>query len=315
MAKSKKKRTLAAFSMHARDSTGVIDYVEFFRKVLEFVGEDPRFGMLGEMVTISFRIRTNPPAGIGAIRFVAGSEEDPPIFFNTETGEESPVNATGGVFVRGVWSYVDAAQRIFVLETKRPGVSTIQVERFLELLGRSMGYTNLRFDLNPAPSSEFADEVEKLDRIRVASLTLRQPNYDWGDTEVEVHKYAEKSGAARVTIEMGAARGDELSAKHGIVSDIIALARKPLTSLKNVAITGRAPGDAGEKTISLLKFQKKTNVIVPVGSTASEEIESIMVSAAALAESAGAKAGPEEVGAGVDSDDLLTNPNPPEIEA
>jgi hypothetical protein len=283
-----KKRTLAAYSLHARDNAGVIDYVEYFQSFFASGSDESRFAIFGETVAVTYKQSTAAEAGEGVIRFVAGSEEDPPLFFDIATGEERAVDSRGGIFVRGVWTFVNAAQRIFVLEAKRPGVSVAQIEQYLELIGTELGYKNLRFDLNPAPSSEFADEVRKLSRIRTASLTLRQPNLDWGETEVEVHKYAEKSGAARVTIEMGAGRGQELDPAHGIVRDIVDLARKPITSLKNVAVTGTAPGDAGEKTISLQKFQRKTNVSVAAGATAGQELEVFQPAARELSDAAAA---------------------------
>jgi hypothetical protein len=274
---AKRQRTLLAYSMHARTQDGVIDYVEFFQALMDQSLIGLRFGVADEMVSVTSK-RAEKTAeernsGAGALRFVAGSATDLPLFYNDKTGRDEVIELAGGHIVNAVWTFVDPANRMLVTERKRPGVGIGTIARYFELLGRELGYRKLRFDLNPSPSSEFAGEVARLTNITSAEITLSRPNLDWGDTEADIHEYADKSDASKAKIEMTAARGSYLSRAHGIVHDVMSLARRPITSLKDVAVTGRAPEDSAPKRLSLQRFQRKAIAAIPSGASPDTEFE------------------------------------------
>ncbi|RKR73046.1 hypothetical protein C8E83_0128 [Frondihabitans australicus] len=273
------RRTLLAYSIHGRTNEGVIDYPDFFERFFAESVVGIRYEVGDQMVSVTQRVRDEKDdevkPGAGALRFVSGSATELPLFYDNSTGRDEVIELSNGLIVNAVWIFVDPESRILVTERKRPGVGIGLIARYFELRGRDLGYPNLRIDLNPSPSSEFAAEVERLTEIKSAEIVLSRPNLDWGDTEADVHAYADKSGASKAKIEMTAPRGGELSKASGIIHDIIELARKPITSLKDVAVTGKSPADAGTKRISLGRFQRKANVLLPAKGDAASDLEAL----------------------------------------
>ena len=295
MASSRSKvRTISAYSMHGRWSDGILDYEEFFERFFESIRpQGPSFTIASQIVAVTAVAAQG--SGRGAIRFVAGSELDAPSFLNRETGEEQVVETNNGLFVNGVWVFVNPQTRMVAIESKRPGVSTFLIERYFELLGRDFGFDGLRFDLNPSATEGFENEVRKLGTIKRVAVTVSQPNFDWSDDENVIHEYASESGAGTAKVEMAAPRGQGLLIAKGIVDDVLNLSRRSISSLKNVLVTGSAPGEAGDKTINLHRFQKKTSVKVPLGASPTEELDVVGPAAEQLTAEAAPEFEPIEV--------------------
>lgn len=267
--------------MHGRSRDGVIDYSEFFDRVVDRAREGgTRRQILGQMValTVAFRLDDETVA----LRFISGNEFDVPIFFNTRTGQEELVEAQGGLFVVGTWVIANPATRMVAVEAKRPGVGSVLIERYLQMEGRDLGYEDLSIDLNQVSTDGFDRAVRELDTIKKVAVTVKQPNLDWSDGHNAIHQYAEASGADSATVEMRAPRGEGLSVARGIVHDILGLARERITSLRNVIVTGSEAGEAGDKTINLNRFQRKTSVRIKKGATPMEELEALAPGAESL---------------------------------
>jgi hypothetical protein len=291
-----KLRTISAYSMHGRWSNGILDYEHYFEQFFGSVqSQAPSLKMASQIVAVTAAVPDGN--GRGAIRFVAGSELDAPSFLNQATGEEQVIETDNGLFVTGVWVYINPQTRMVAIETKRPGVSIFFIERYFEMLGRDFGFSGLHFDLNPSASDAFEDEVKKLETIKRVAVTVSQPNFDWSDDENAIHEYASESGAGSAKIEMSAPRGQGLSVAKGIVHDVLNLSRQAISSLKNVVVTGSAPGEAGDKTINLTRFQKKTSVKVPLGLSPMEELKVVGPAAEQLASEASTELQPIELAA------------------
>lgn len=277
-------RTLSAYSIHGRYRDSLLDYGAFFEQFVGVTGERrTRHEILGQTVTLTKATRIEE--GLIALRFVAGNEAELPLFFNTITGEEEIVESDGGMFVVGTWAIVNPDTRMVAIETKRPGVGSVLIERYLELEGRRRGFPELRIDLNQASTEGFDFAVRRLDTVKKVAVTVNQPNLDWSDDHNEIHEYAEQSGAGSATVEMRAPRGEGLSQARGIVADVIGLSRQRISSLRNVIVTGSEAGEPDDKTINLNRFQRKQSVRIRRNSTPTEELEAITPAARSLVES------------------------------
>ena len=252
----------------------MIDYQEFMTTVANLASErQSRKVVLGQVVAVTEASRISDD--VMALRFISGSEDQVPVFYNERTGSEESVERDEGVFAVAVWALFNTTSRLVAIERKRPGVSTTIIERYLQALGRDAGFDRLTIDLNQVTSEEFDKAVEELESVKKVTVAVNQPNLDWSDDSNEIHKYAEESSAASARVELVAPRGESLSKKKGIVHDILGLARKKISSLKNVIVVGQAPGQAGNKTINLDRYARKTQVEVERGASAFEELDAI----------------------------------------
>lgn len=273
-------RTIAAYSIHGRTREGIIDYSDFFERVLDTPPSLRRQeDIVGQVVSVTAAERLS--GGLLAIRLVSGDEFNVPTLLD-ESGREELLDRRAGTYVNGTWMVVNPENRLVAIESKRPGVGVVLIERYFEVLGRHLGYSSLRIDLNPASTDEFDAEVRNLATVKKVAVSVNQPNLDWTDDHNAIHDYAAQSGARTAKVEMTAGRGDSLSVDRGIVQDVLGLSRKMISSLKNVIVTGTAPGDAGEKTINLNRFQKKSSVSVRRGADPQEELLSLEDAARAL---------------------------------
>lgn len=268
---SKRSRALELYSIHGRTSDEVIDYVE----LLDRIG---RLDRVQRQCEVGPRVvaLTDYRAGQKhyTLRLVAGTAGEPALFYDTETGEAAEVD-TGSRFVaNSAWVFVDAVNRLVAVERRRPGVSTLEIESALEQLGVRGGLAaNLRIDLNPVAATSFLEEVDRLSRIREASVVLRRPNYDWNDNAADLTGYAEASGGDRVSIEVGAGRGRALSEHTGIVADIRRLVRQPIASLKSVRVRGTREDEQRERTVSLERHQERRYVEDTPGASPLESLD------------------------------------------
>ncbi|WP_416442553.1 hypothetical protein AB3K78_09090 [Leucobacter sp. HNU] len=252
----------------------MIDYVDFIARVASLAAKkEGRKRVLGQVVAITEACSVSED--VIALRFISGNEDDAPIFYNEQTGGEESVEREGGVFANAVWALFNTSTRLVAVERKRPGVSTAIIERYLQTLGRDIGYNRLSVDLNQVTSEEFDSAVNGLETVKKVAVSVNQPNLDWSDDSNEIHRYAEESSAASARVELTAPRGESLAKGNGIVKDILGLARKKISSLKNVIVVGQAPGEAGNKTINLERYARKRQVEIERGSSAFEELDAI----------------------------------------
>lgn len=267
---AEKPRTLELYSVHGRVSDTVISY----QALLTGIGELDRVARQVEVGNRVVAITEFAQDGDSfSLRFVAGVAGEPALFYDTATGEESEVDTGSRIVASSAWVFVDPSSRLIAVERRRPGVSILEIESAFEKLGDDAGIgPNLRVDLNPVASSSFLDEVEKLDRIREATVVLRRPNLDWDDNASTLTGYAAESGGDRVSIDVSAARGRSLSTDQGIVADIKRFVRRPIAAMKSVRVKGSRSGEERERTVSLDKHQERRYVPVVPGETARESL-------------------------------------------
>lgn len=269
--KTSEARTIYGYSLHGRTPAGVVDYVAFFAALAEKPAVERQTSVGDEMVAITTMV---PVGHRWMIRFIAGREGIPPLFYDPETGTESFGELGGQVVASVNWILLDPLSRFLAIERRRPGVPVNVMSRSLALMGRELGIVGDRvtIDFNPVVAESFLEELDRYDRIRQAAVTLSRPNLNWLDSAAELTGYAGESNADSVELEMSAKRGESLDKDSGIVADIKELIRRPIGPLKNLRVTGRRENEPKETSMSLKRHQEKRTF--PVATQASPLAES-----------------------------------------
>lgn len=272
-----KARTLEAYSIHGHVEPGteresLLAYADFFRALAQADVQLLRYRVAED--TVAVVDKAQHPSGL-AFRFVTGNADDLALIYDAATGRVEPVQTGDGRFiVRGAWVVVDPDARVMVVERKRPGVPVFQLERFLSQFGREhLGLDALKIVLNPMPSPSFAHEVQSLTRIREASITLRRPNHSWTRSAQGLLGQLGASNAGEVQVQLNAERGESLAKDSGIVREIIDLAHKPVSALKNATVRGTSPVYEGERTVSLQRHTVKGTARVDPSARPGEQLE------------------------------------------
>lgn len=163
-----------------------------------------------------------------------------------------------------------------VIEGRRAGVGAGSLERYFgKLASESLGLP-INLDLSAIPSKSFEAELERLIRIREASLVVRRPNKDWDDAHDILSDLADSSHAHRAEVQVNAARGETLARQQGILGLIREHLRRPLTNVVNARVKGTEGGTGRERTVSLERHQIQRAAIIPQAATLEQEEEAIM---------------------------------------
>ncbi|WP_156366227.1 hypothetical protein [Agreia sp. Leaf335] len=254
-------RTLEAFSVHGHVQPGSVDedvlaYGEFFDQLKKSDLRTLRYTFGSDTVAISDVSDGN---GLLAFRFVVGSADEIALVYDTGTATVSELDTGEDRFiVNGAWVVVDKAERVLILEKKRPGLPVYLLERFLAKFGEEqLRLGGLAISINPIPSAGFVQEIESFTRIREASITLRRPNHSWTKTAEGLLGNLPESNAEEVQVQLKASRGQSLSKSEGVVMDVMQLASNPISALKNAVVKGESPEYEGEKSVSLQKHTIK----------------------------------------------------------
>jgi hypothetical protein len=252
-----------AYSIHGRNRQGVIDYVEFFRRLAALPATRRQTSVGSELVAISYMSEREDG---WLLRFLAGEEGLSALIYDPETGAETYSSPAGrGMVASANWMFVDPDSRIAAIERRRPGVGVSVMARALgHISNENPGLPGrATFDLNPVVSESFADAVEEYERIRVASVVLARPNFNWDDNAAQLTDYAGDSNADDVEVAMSARRGESLAKDQGIVADLLSFTKTAVAPIKNLRVTGRKQGETRETQTSLKRHQEKRAFPLP----------------------------------------------------
>lgn len=286
-------RSLYAYSLHGRDETGTIDYLQFFDE-LEHIPIVERRTQIGtDTVAVTVIERRGRPRW--ALRFVAGEEGLPALIYDPATGQEAYEDLGRRFAVSSSWILVNADTRYVALERRRPGVGVGTVAIALAQLGNELGITrNARFELNPVAAESFIEEIDTFERIRKAAVVVQRPNYDWTDSAAELTHYAAESDAQTAEVELAAERGGTLARATGIVNDLRQLVLERIGPLRNARLTGRRAGEEKESTVSLERHQERRYAPIPPGATVEEQNEIVVRAEEELVQDMAAERRPPE---------------------
>lgn len=105
---------------------------------------------------------------------------------------------------------------------------------------------------------------------------MRRPNYSWTETAGElIGEPAAESNASEVRIQLAADRGQSLAKDRGVIKDLLRLASRPISGLKNAVVKGQTPGFEGERTVSLERSKVKASTRIPRNATNEETLEAL----------------------------------------
>ncbi|MDP1720231.1 MAG: hypothetical protein Q8L08_04435 [Candidatus Nanopelagicaceae bacterium] len=268
-------RGLYAYSIHARDNSGVIEYEEFFNSIATLPGVERQIKVGNDFVAISVM---DSIEGGWVLRFVTGREGMPQLTYDPTTGQELYDDLDGRMAISGSWVVLKPASRFVVVERNRPGVPVLLMAQALSNLGRDLlGSKALVVDLNPVPSQSLAMELNRFERIRQASLVISRPNFSWSDdANVLVMNYADDSDARSVEVVLSADTGESLSKSGGIIADIRRMIAHPIGAIRELKWTGRREGESKEVSVSLSKHQERSFARILVGTSPKSERDSIV---------------------------------------
>ncbi len=277
---AREQRSIAAHSIHGRGLEGVIDYASFFQRLSD-VPSVQRQTSVGEELVALATMQEEPDAWI--LRFLAGQEGVPTIYYDPTTGQESYGESRTAVPVRTALAFVHPESRMFILESRRPGITPGVVAKALSLYGRELNLVDqLTIDLNPVVSESFLQEIDRFERIRAASVSISRPNFNWDDNAVDITEYARESNADDAQLQLTARRGDSLSRTEGIVGDIRELAGERISPIQDARITGRREGEERETSVSTRRHRIRTFFQVRRNAAPTEERTSFTAAAIGL---------------------------------
>lgn len=249
------------YSLHVRSGADLIDYRMFFEALTSSVGsevevapdytvvmQDPSFA---DPTSFQFVLYGGDPAG--QVVFYDLSEGGPVV--------EAATKSRWSAKATRVLVEFDTDRRVVALESSRGGVTALLLERFLERVSLP-DFPERRVEITPLASRSFLQEIDEFERIRLASIEVARPNYDWIDHANKLYQLAEESNAESSVAGVKAARGESLAKESGLVSVIRKVFSKANPSIRNAKITGRKPGDVVDKTISLDQHQERSAVTV-----------------------------------------------------
>lgn len=244
------------YSLHIRNQLGPIQYSDFFSKLSDFINIEVK-------VSKDYSIALTSIEKYGdyfELTLLSGDPTARAIFFDSKEKQASIEDSSAPRWVAKptrVLIYTNDDHRIVAMENRRGCVTPLMLERFLMRLNLPE-YSNRSVEITPIVSKSLVQEIEAFERIRVASIEIVRPNFDWSDHADKLHELAEESHAESSTAEVKAARGESLSTKTGMVKIISQQAHTDNPNIKNARITGKKIGDSQEQTISISNHQERS---------------------------------------------------------
>lgn len=256
------QRLLYGYSIHGRDSNGVIDYSELFRRLANLESTSRLLSLRDDFI-VSFKEMTLVDS-VWEVRMLFGDRTESITLWDVDADRErDDAKAKGEIVARSTHLYLDPVSRFAGIERRRPGLSPGDIGLALSRIGPQIGFgRDLVIDFTPVAAESFTDELLAFTRIRQASVSLTRPNFDWSDNANQLTGYAGQSNGQYVEIEVSAKRGESLSPETGIVADIKNLAQNPISPLRGVRVRGTYASEPGERSLSLNSHQERESFSV-----------------------------------------------------
>jgi hypothetical protein len=261
MARGYTTRKLEVWSLHAHRDDNPVDYRHLFR--------DLSVLPVAERIwTTEERLVAIPHLAVAEdiVRLIAyeGPLDERPIILSVAEGaERGAALDPGEIVATKTHALVDLAKREAIIEYNHRGAKAQDVAATLGIVGRRMpGWHGLYVELAPQVEAGFVEAVEEFARIRVASMRLARPNFDWEQWRDGLTDSAADSDAGSVSVEMNALRGESLAKSAGIVKFIKARVGDAVTGLKSAAVTGTRVGENAETRVTTADHKTHQRVSV-----------------------------------------------------
>jgi hypothetical protein len=254
-------RRLDVFGLHIRTGSTPVDYRALFTGLAAMDDEDRKLDIGERTVAIPvLKIRGN------LARLVAyeGERGRRPLFYNEESGRERIEKLRPGeILATRTHGLIDLVSREAIIEYNHRGAKARDIADTLEELGQPLTPNELTLELNPMVTETFQDELKRFKRIRVASVKISRPNFNWDRTYGNLMQGARESNAQNVELSMSADRGESLSKAKGLIGFLRRLAQPEVLSIfKNAHVTGTREGEEEETTIALANYVENQRVTV-----------------------------------------------------
>ena len=254
-------KNLQAFSVHAHVGAGHVDYRDLFSRLARLDPTERARTVGDRMVAIP---RMDYTGGVVTLWAYEGDVNTDPLFLNAQSMQEHPGKLQpGDVLVQKTHAVIDVDARTAVIEFNGRGAKAAEIAELLQQVGRTETDDDaLTIDLNPRVCDDFIREIDRFARVRVASLKLSRPNFNWTDHKNHLTDMADQSDARAIAVTVFAERKQSLEKNGGIVRFIKVLVRAPLSIFRGATVTGMRAGENAETTITLARFIEHRKVRV-----------------------------------------------------
>jgi len=246
-------KTLQAFSVHAHAGAGAVDYGDLFLRLARLDPIERVRTVGGRMVAIP---HMNLQGDVVNLWAYEGDIHTDPLFLNAQSMQEHPGKSQpGDVLVQKTHAMIGVNTRTAVIELNGRGAKAADIAELLQQVGRTeLGDDAFTIDLNPRVCEDFIREIDRFQRVRMASLKLSRPNYNWTDHRDHLTDMADQSDARAIDVTVFAERKQSLEKDRGVIRFIKVLVRAPLSIFRGAAVTGVRAGEDAETTITLNRF-------------------------------------------------------------
>ncbi len=263
MARGYTTRRLEVFALHAHTATkDRINYETLFQLLSRIRKENRIHEADGKIIAIP----TLQVKGVFATLVAYEGERGlHPLVYNTVSATERVERLqTSEIMATRTHAIINLSTREAVIEYNHRGAKAYDIALTLQGLAQSASaYRDITIELNPVVTEDFAKQIDRFDRIRVASVKVSRPNFDWNATYNELTKAAKESDAHDIEVSMVAERGGSLSKKQGLLKFIKSLTKSEVLSIfKSATITGEREGEREETTLSLSHYIEHQKVRV-----------------------------------------------------
>lgn len=255
------KRKVQAYAIHAHSKHFKGDYEDLFSR-LEAINKRERLVLFGSIAVAIPEVQR--VGGNISLTFTEGEVGLQPMILDTLTGETRDEElARNEILVSAAHALINPGKRRILVEYVRTGAKAEVMARTIEKLLSTSGFDDIRVDFAPIIEENFIREIDRFDRIRVASLTLIKPNAGWDDHYTHISDMLQNSGGEKAELSVRAARGESLNKNDGIVEVIKDVVSDHQPYISDAEIVGTKEGEEAETVVPLKKHVVHRNIAVP----------------------------------------------------
>lgn len=254
------KRRVQAYAIHAHSKNFEGDYENLFARV-EAIEKRERLVLFGSIAVAMPDVQR-----VGDNIFLTFTEGEvglQPMILDTLTGETREEELERNeILVAAAHALVNPAKRRILIEYVRTGAKAEAMARTIEKLLSERGLNDIRVDFSPVIEENFIKEIDRFDRIRMASLTLIKPNAGWDDHYTHISDMLQSSGGEKAELSVRAPRGESLNKDAGIVEVIKDVVSDDQPYISDAEIVGVKRGEEAETVVPLKKHVVHSNIAV-----------------------------------------------------
>jgi hypothetical protein len=256
------QRTVHAFQIHAHiQETALEDYRQLFRRIKSIPAKKRRQLIEERVITLSAVEMTKDFVIITA---QDGDKNVKPLLYDTATNEEriGEKEANEVVSVR-THAVVDLRTRFVAVEYNHRGAKASHLHQILSQLSLEFDeYKRITIEMPPLVGSGFLAELQKYGRIRMASVEMVRPNFDWDDCVDPIMAVAGQSEAQKIEVSFFAQPKESLSKSRGIVGSVIKIIHRGKAIFHNIILRGMKEGERAETTLKLRNHTEQRKIEV-----------------------------------------------------